>query len=209
MKNRAIACVAACLIACSLSTAVPRTANAATSQPMSTSRGNAALPHSLVVFKRYGAALRSTPSSNASIMRTMPCGATMRVIGRRNGWYHVAQGTRPNNGWVGGARVADAANPPSYDCTDAYTFQPYQHGYTYVKSGCLSLRANPSRTATYAHCVKNLHDYIVTNGPIEVAGEDWFGVYSTSTGGGWVLAVYLLPYRQGGDVKPPPGVKPI
>jgi Bacterial SH3 domain len=208
VKNRAIACLVACVIASSLSFTAPRTVSAGDRSAIA-ARSNVAAPKSLVMYKRFGAALRSAPSSNAKIVHTMPCGTTMRVLGQHNGWYRVTQGSRPYNGWVGGARVADSTNAPAYDCTDAYTFQPYQHGYTYVKTGCLSLRSNPSRAASYAHCVGNLHDYIVTNGPIEVAGEDWFGVYSRSTGGGWVLAVYLLPYRQGGDVKPPPGVNPI
>ena len=64
-----------------------------------------------------------------------------------------------------------------------------------MRTGCLSLRRTPSRQAAYDHCVANYHDYTVTNGPIEVAGEDWFGLVSASTGGGWSLAQYLHAYR--------------
>ena len=156
----------------------------------------ARFPTTLVVIKRFGAALRSAPSSNAAISTVLTCGATLRVEGVASGWYHVSSGGY--DGWVGGARVADASNPPAYDCTDAYTFQPRQHGYSYVKTGCLSLRTAPSRIASYGYCVRNFHDYMVTNGPIEVAGEDWFGVTSRTTGSGWVLAVYLLSYHMNG-----------
>ncbi|HVC82097.1 MAG TPA: SH3 domain-containing protein [Chloroflexota bacterium] len=157
-----------------------------------------AAPRQLVVFKRFGAALRVTPSSSASIRHTLPCGSMMQVVGVQGGWFHViANGSRVH-GWIGGARVADAANPPAFDCTDSYTFQVGDHAYTYVKTGCLSLRVSPSRIAVYHSCVRNFHDYTVTNGPIAVAGEDWFGVTSTSTGGGWALAQYLLPYHMNG-----------
>lgn len=56
----------------------------------------------------------------------------------------------------------------------------------------------PTYKAAYHYCVRNFHDYTVINGPIEVAGEDWFGVTSRSTGSGWVLAMYLLPYHRNG-----------
>jgi hypothetical protein len=36
------------------------------------------------------------------------------------------------------------------------------------------------------------YQYVVTNGPIEVAGEDWLEVWSEATGSGWVLARYLV-----------------
>ena len=67
----------------------------------------------LVVIKRYGAAIRVSPSSSAAIVSTLPCGTNMRVLGQSGGWYHVQTGGPRFNGWVGGARVGDAANPPS------------------------------------------------------------------------------------------------
>jgi hypothetical protein len=151
-----------------------------------------ALPLQLVIIKRFGAALRMQPSSSAAIVMVMECGSRVGVSGASAGWYHVYAGRYA--GWVGGARVADAQNPPAYDCTDSYTFQMGNHVYSYVRTGCLSLRVQPSRNAAYHHCVSNHHDYVVTNGPIEVAGEDWFGVTSPSTGSGWSLAQYLYPY---------------
>lgn len=173
---------------------VPLRGASAGSPAAATVRDHATIPAQLVVIKRFGAALRGAPSSNAAIAAVLTCGATVRVLGAAGGWYHVATGGVA--GWVGGARVADAANPPAYDCTDAYTFQVNEHAYTYVKTGCLSLRAYASRRAPYAHCVRNFHDYVVRNGPIEVAGEDWFAVTSAATGSGWVLARYLLPYHR-------------
>jgi hypothetical protein len=166
-----------CALAPATALTPARTARAAT---------RPALPADLVVIKRFGAALRRTPSSAARIVRVMPCGQTLAVSGANQGWYRVYVG--PYEGWVGGARVADAANPPPYDCTDAYTFQMGQHVYSYVRTGCLSLRVSPSRQAAYYHCVANFHAYTVINGPIAVAGEDWFAVTSSSTGSGWSLA---------------------
>jgi hypothetical protein len=61
----------------------------------------------------------------------------------------------------------------------------------YVPTGCLSLRYSPSRTARYDSCVSNNHVYTIENGPIEVSGDDWFEVWSPSTGDGWTLAQYL------------------
>lgn len=158
-----------------------------------------AMPRRLVVFKRYGAALHVSASSSAPIRQTLPCGTVMRVVSSAGGWDQVladrsAVGSPHLQGWVGGARVADAANPPAYDCTGAYTFQVSARAYSFVKTGCLSLRVAPSPSASYHYCVRNVHDYTVTGGPITVAGEDWFAVYSVSTGGGWALARYLLPY---------------
>lgn len=164
-----------------------------------------AMPGRLVVFKRYGAALHVSASSNARVVHTLPCGSTMRAVSLAAGWYQVVVDGSNLRGWVGGARVANAANPPAYDCTDAYTFQVGEHAYSYVKTGCLSLRSTPSPTASYHYCVANFHDYTVTDGPITVAGEDWFGVYSPGTGGGWSLARYLLPYRPN-RYSPPGGI---
>jgi hypothetical protein len=166
----------------------------APSRAQTITAAHAALPQKLIIYKRFGAALRKSPSSNARIVRVLPCGQDLAVVKANQGWYYVDVG--PYEGWVGGARVADENNPPAYDCTDAYTFQMHQRAYSYVRTGCLSLRVTPSRNAVYHYCVANYHNYVVTNGPIEVAGEDWFQVTSPSTGAGWSLAVYLLPYQR-------------
>jgi hypothetical protein len=151
----------------------------------------AALPDVVVVVKQYGAALRTAPDSDAPISYTASCGDFLTVVGARDGWYEVyAHATYL---WVGGARVADAAAPPSYDCSAAFTFQIGDEVQTLVPSGCLSLRYTPSRQAPYDYCVENGHHYFIANGPIEVDGEDWFEVWSASTDSGWVLAEYLYP----------------
>lgn len=65
---------------------------------------------------------------------------------------------------------------------------------TYVATGCLSLCATPSRSAATLTCVSNGHAYVIVNGPLDPGtGEDWFEVYSSSTGGGWALAEHLFP----------------
>ncbi len=152
----------------------------------------------LVIIKQYGAALRSYPSSDAPIQTTLSCGARVASFDLQNGWYHVRTAAG-SVGWVGGARAAPVAGAPTYNCSNAITYQVGTRVVTHVASGCLSLRATPSRQATYAHCVPNGHVYVIINGPISVAGEDWFGVFSSSTGSGWSLANYLLLYDTSGE----------
>lgn len=146
---------------------------------------------SVVVVKRYGAALRASASSEAPIETILPCGTRVTLISQHQGWYRVFRASPTAIGWVGGLRVAMAYPAPTYSCAGAVTYQVGDRVRTQVPTGCLSLRSSPSRQASYAHCVANGHIYVITNGPIEVAGEDWFGVYSSSTGGGWSLARYL------------------
>src|SRR6185437_716085 len=62
------------------------------------------MPRQLVVFKRFGAALRVTPSSTASIRHTLPCGSKMQVVGVKGGWFHVIADDSHVHGWIGGAR---------------------------------------------------------------------------------------------------------
>jgi len=153
----------------------------------------AQLPHDdLIVIKRYGAALRAAPSSTARISYVLGCGGYAHYLGYSAGWYHVFtdDGTK---GWIGGARVAYMHSAPSFSCAGALTFQMGSYVGTRVAHGCLSLRVTPSRQAEYHYCVANGHNYEVTNGPIEVAGEDWIGLWSPSTGAGWSLAQYLYP----------------
>jgi hypothetical protein len=148
-------------------------------------------PSAVVVVKQYGAALRVAPSSEADIVVTASCGETLSVVSARDGWYEVY--TRAQYLWVGGARVADVARPPAFSCREAVTFQVFDTVETFVVTGCLSLRAFASRTAPFEYCVTNGHRYTILNGPIEVAGEDWFEVWSAETGSGWVLAQFIFP----------------
>jgi Bacterial SH3 domain len=151
----------------------------------------AAQVSSVVVTMPFGAALRYSPSSDADVYYTAACGDTFRVVDSSNGWYEVnAGGTFV---WVGGARVANAASPGRYSCAGGRTFQIGDGVITRVQSGCLSLRYTPSRSAGYDSCVENGHYYVIQNGPLEVNGEDWFDVWSPSTGSGWSLAEFLYP----------------
>ncbi|MHB8576459.1 MAG: SH3 domain-containing protein [Dehalococcoidia bacterium] len=145
-------------------------------------------PDTVVVTMRYGAALRLAPSSDADISTVAACGATFGVAAEQDGWYAVYAANQTL--WVGGGRVADAAtNVP--DCSDAVTFQVNSVAMVHVQSGCLSLRSAPSRMAAYSQCVEDGHIYTIQSGPLAVSGEDWFQVWSDSTGDGWVLADYL------------------
>src|SRR5436190_11121813 len=81
----------------------------------------AAAPQQVVVFKQYGAALHTAPSSDAPVGTIAACGTLFSVTGAQDGWYRVDSAGK--NLWVGGARVADAAAPPNYDCGNAATYQ--------------------------------------------------------------------------------------
>jgi hypothetical protein len=122
------------------------------------------------------------------VVYTVSCGTVLPVIDSNSGWYEVQWAG--NAVWVGGARVA-ILGAGSSSCSNARTFQIGDQVVTYVPTGCLSLRYSPSRTAGYDSCVSNNHVYIIENGPIDVGGDDWFEVWSPSTGDGWALAQYL------------------
>ena len=184
------ATLALVLLASNLSAYSAAAAPANSRQPESVARSLPTASNRLVVFKRYGAALRSAPSSNSHTYYVMGCGGIMSSIAYSGGWYHVITDDG-QTGWVGSARVAFVDRNPAFSCVNAVTFQMGSHVYTHVATGCLSLRTTPSRQAKYPYCVANGHVYEITNGPIEVAGEDWFGVWSSSTGSGWSLAQYL------------------
>jgi hypothetical protein len=142
----------------------------------------------VVVTKRHGAALRANPSSDAPIQVIVPCGTQLTLVGQTQGWYRVFKTKPAAFGWVSGLRMTPLGSAPAFICAGAVTYQVGDRVRTHVPTGCLSLRSSPSRQASYAHCVANGHIYAITNGPIEVAGEDWFGVFSASTGaaGPWL-----------------------
>jgi hypothetical protein len=146
----------------------------------------------LVVTQRFGAALHAYPASGAPALYILPCGTRMFEVAQANGWYQVATlgGPASRSGWVGGALIAAGA---AAGCANATTYQIGDGVETHVASGCLALHGTPSRRASYAHCVANGHGYLITSGPIIVAGETWLGVWSASTGVGWMLAQSLQP----------------
>lgn len=145
------------------------------------------------VMKPYGAAIRVAPSSDATIMFHKPCGDLWPVLAQQGGWVRIQ--TDAGAGWVGGARVAVGSPPPWADCSNARFLFTTGYVTTFVPTGCLSLRDQPSRQAAILACVPNGHVYLVTDGPFDPGtGEDWFEVYSPSTGSGWALADHL--YRR-------------
>jgi S1-C subfamily serine protease len=152
-------------------------------------------PGTLVVNKRYGAALRAAPSSDARVLVMMDCGATLQAFGAQtgDGWFRVRWGGV--EGWVGGLRVTSGPAPDAGACAGA-PYPPYVVGetlYASVQSGCLSVRPTPSANAPIAGCVPSGHPFQLTNGPIEVSSEDWYGVRSEVTGlSGWTRAAYLI-----------------
>lgn len=151
------------------------------------------------VIRPYGAAVRVAPDGDAANLYNAACNETFPIVGRSGDWYEVYPGQSQlgaATGWVGGGRVRTGAYayPSSVDCGGAPTFYAGQYVGTYVESGCLSLRAAPSRRAEILSCVDNHHLYQVDNGPFDPGtGEDWFQVGSRATGTGWVLARHLYP----------------
>jgi hypothetical protein len=144
------------------------------------------------IIRPFGAALRTAPSSDAPILESLQCGDILPVIGFENGWVQVRDGG--NEGWVGGARVSVGQPPAPAACRTSRALFVDTDVTTDVDTGCLSLRTTPSRDARMVACVHNGHAYHVLDGPIDPGtGEDWFEVYSASTGTGWALAEYLYP----------------
>jgi hypothetical protein len=150
---------------------------------------------SVVVNKPFGAALRAQPSSDASILASVGCATVLQVVGPvQAGWFLVQSGT--TQGWVGGARVVPGSTPDAGACEGAPN-KPFTIGQTVqasVASGCLSVRSSPSVNASMVGCVPSGSKFVLTNGPMDVAGEDWYAVRS-ATGGpeGWTRAAYLQP----------------
>lgn len=147
----------------------------------------------LRVVRRFGAAIRGAPSSNATIYWIASCNDTFVVTGESNGWWQISLGGG-DYGWVGGARVSVGVSPAYGNCANAVTFQIGSIAYAHPER-CLSLRTYPSRDAPYDYCVPWGHAYEVINGPRTSAqGEDWIQVWSPSTGSGWSLANLLSPW---------------
>lgn len=143
------------------------------------------------VAKAYGAAIRVAPSSDATIMYHRPCGDVLAVVGASGGWLRVLTPIG-DEGWVGGGRVVVGSPPPAVDCSGARLLWTTGYAATYLPTGCLSLRESPSRDAPILACVGNGHVYRLMNGPFDPGtGEDWFAVFSPSTGYGWSLAEHL------------------
>jgi hypothetical protein len=144
------------------------------------------------VTRRFGAAVRSAPSSDAPVLDNVQCGDILPVIGFEHGWVQVLDGDTES--WVGGGRVSVGSPPAPASCRTARALYVDTDIAAYVDSGCLSLRASASREARMLACVKNGHEYHILDGPFDPGtGEDWFEVYSASTGTGWALAKYLYP----------------
>lgn len=160
------------------------------------------VPGAIRVKKHYGAAVRTAPSSDAAFLFHTLCGDVWPVIDTQGDWYRVFVGDTvrgepwygDREGWVGAGRVESAEVPPSSDCGDPPGFYVSYEAETFVETGCLSLRAAPSRRAAIRTCVANGHRYGIVDGPFDPGtGEDWFEVWSPSTEGGWVLADHLRP----------------
>jgi hypothetical protein len=149
----------------------------------------------MVVNKRYGAALRVSPSSDAAIVMTLGCGSPLQVVSPQDnsGWILIRSDY--SQGWIGGVRLRAGSVADPGVCAGA-PYPPYSLGQyvrALVQTGCLSVRPSPSANASIAGCVESGHYFQITNGPIEVDREDWFAVRSTSTGlSGWTRAQYLI-----------------
>src|SRR5688572_33030642 len=73
------------------------------------------------VVKRYGAAIRYGPSSDAGVAWVASCNDTFFVIGQSGGWWQVALNDG-SYGWIGGGRVSVGASPAWGDCYAAGTY---------------------------------------------------------------------------------------
>lgn len=144
------------------------------------------------VTKRFGASIRTVPSSEAAIVFNTRCGDVWPVLKVERGWVKVR--TETGTGWIGGSRVVVSSTSPTVDCSEARFVFPTGHASTSVPTGCLSLRSRPAADAPILSCVGNGHVYAVLDGPFDPgSGGDWFRVTSPGTGSGWALAEHLYP----------------
>jgi hypothetical protein len=151
-----------------------------------------AAPRVATVNKRFGASVRAAPSSDAQALVIVGCGDEFPVLEVQGGWVRVQMSSGP--AWIGGGRVMVGAARTSVDCSDERFLFLGGSVTARVETGCLSLRARPSRDAATLACVDSGHEYTVVDGPFDPgAGEDWFRVTSPSTGTGWALAEHLYP----------------
>jgi hypothetical protein len=147
----------------------------------------------VAISKKYGAALRVAPDSNAKIVVNIGCGSVLPVLQAQAGWFQVRQ--QGVDVWVGGARVVSGSTVAAGACVGA-PIPTYQMGDTVhaqVASGCLSVRPNPYNSAPITECVPNGYQFTLNNGPVETDPQDWYGVASvTSQLNGWSRADYLV-----------------
>jgi hypothetical protein len=144
------------------------------------------------VSKPFGATGRVAPSSDAQALVIVGCGDEFPVLEVQGGWVRVQMSSGP--AWIGGGRVMVGAARTSVDCSHERFLFLGGPVTARVETGCLSLRARPSREAATLACVDSGHEYIVVDGPFDPGtGEDWLKVTSPCTGTGLALAVYLYP----------------
>jgi hypothetical protein len=149
------------------------------------------------VMRRYGAALRTAPSSDAPIMAVVGCGEALVIVRETTGgWLEVGNSAGSSAGsrmgYVGAGRVAVGTQRATPDCRGAVTFSPNSVAVAVNATNCVGVRSSRSVDAPPLGCYPNGSRFQVLNGPISDSGdEDWFYVRANQSVAGWARADYL------------------
>lgn len=142
--------------------------------------------------------LRSQPSTSAGVIATVPNGTWGFIMAGpvdANGyrWYQLRLQGYTTDGWMAdtGFRIAPVYNPtPTFPV-----------GSAVVATTATPIRARPGIAQTTTGQATAGERFVVSVAPIAVTGITWYGVYSASSGGGWVQEDHL----RADTSSPPPG----
>jgi uncharacterized protein YgiM (DUF1202 family) len=156
--------------------------------PLPPGSGSGSYPYGLNLRFTASANLRNSPFTSAGSIATVPTGTWAHVMaGPEDGdgysWYLVrAQGY--SDGWA----VTTAMSPsPIDDSPDAQ----FGVGDNVEASQTINIRPRPGLAQGVIATAGAGSRMEITQPPIEVTGHIWYGVYSVSFGGGWVVEDYL------------------
>ncbi|HEV2108363.1 MAG TPA: SH3 domain-containing protein [Thermomicrobiales bacterium] len=144
--------------------------------------------------------MRSSASTRAAIVATLPTNAVLTITGgptSANGytWYSVTS-VRYGHGWVAGEflRLTSGGDPAPEPVPDPPPGGTYPVGTALVvATDGLNMRAGPSLGRSVIATLPRGTRVEVTDTARTAEGYVWYGVYAGSYGGGWCAAQYLAP----------------
>lgn len=153
-------------------------------------------PYGLNLRFTADANLRTGPSTSATSIALVPPGTWAHVMaGPQDGdgfsWYLVrVQGI--GDGWA----VTTAMSPSPIDESPADAL--FEVGDTVVATQSINVRPRPGLAQSVIATAAAGTTIEISQPPIDVTGHIWYGAYSTSFGGGWIVEDFLS------DAAPPP-----
>jgi uncharacterized protein YgiM (DUF1202 family) len=157
-------------------------------------------PFGLNLRVTSAANIRRSPSTSAGIVGTAASNTWAHVMaGPVNAegytWYQVRV-QNVGDGWV----IRDLIAPAPFNANPAGEFNVDD---TVEATQTINLRPRPGLAQGVISTLGAGSPLVISQPPVEVTGFIWYGVYSTSVGGGWVVEDYLRLVSSG----PPPGAK--